>query len=192
MFPFLGEGIFTQDDEPWKHSRELLRRPFLKSHYQNLRGFLGPIDRIIAKLPRSGVVDLQPLFFQFTLATTTALLFGRPTDGLENDEQKVFARSFNHASLVSNLRMRLVDFYWAYQPRSYVQACREVKAYADDIVQRTLREQRESTSEKLPEDYGFIHDLYAEMQDTLLVRDQLVNVLLAGRDTTACLLSWVL
>lgn len=39
FFPFLGEGIFTQDAGPWKHSRELLRRPFLKTHYQDLEGF---------------------------------------------------------------------------------------------------------------------------------------------------------
>lgn len=38
----------------------------------------------------------------------------------------------------------------------------------------------------------FILDLYNELQDPALVRDQLVNVLIAGRDTTASLLSWTL
>ena len=34
----------------------------------------------------------------------------------------------------------------------------------------------------------FIVGLYKELGDTALVRDQLVTVLAAGRDTTACLL----
>lgn len=73
MFPFIGEGIFTQDGGAWKLSRELLRRPFLKTHYQDLQGFREPIKDCLAKISaRDSVVDLQPLFFQFTLATTTA------------------------------------------------------------------------------------------------------------------------
>ena len=192
MYPFVGEGIFTQDDESWKHSRELLRRPFLKAHYQNLKGFLEPINRIISNLSASGVVDLQPLFFQFTLATTTALIFGQPTDGLENDEQKTFASSFDHGSFVSALRSRLGDFYWAYRPQSYKNACRDVKVYADRIVRKTLNERDRNISKETTEDYGFIDDLYKEMKDPDLVRDQLINVLLAGRDTTACLLAWTL
>ena len=47
---------------------------------------------------------------------------------------------------------------------------------------------RKTTDEK----YAFIQDLYDEYKDPVLVRDQLVNVLIAGRDTTAALLSWTL
>ncbi|ELR09120.1 hypothetical protein GMDG_03700 [Pseudogymnoascus destructans 20631-21] len=40
------------------------------------------------------------------------------------------------------------------------------------------------------EKHAFILDLYKELQDSILVGDQLVHVLIAGRDTTACLMSW--
>lgn len=193
MFSFIGEGIFTQDGEPWRHSRELLRRPFLKTHYQDLKDFLRLIDRsILSQLPISGTVDLQPFFFQFTLATTTELLFGQLMNDLEIEEQKTFVNSFDHASFVTSLRSRLVDFYWLYQSRSYNRACRNVKKYADKIVQRALSQRIEEGSKHSSANYGFIDDLYLELQDPVLVRDQLVNVLLAGRDTTACLLSWTL
>ena len=192
MFPFCGEGIFTQEGEPWRHSRELLRRPFLKTHYRNLHGFLGPIIYIMSKLPVSEVVDLQPLFFQFTLTTTTALIFGEPTDGSRNEKDKRFASSVNHASFVSALRMRLMNFYWIYSTPSYDRSCRYIKQYADDLVQRALKMPTKASSEESAENCGFIHDLYAEMQNPELVRDQLVNILLAGRDTTACLLTWTL
>lgn len=42
------------------------------------------------------------------------------------------------------------------------------------------------------EKYPFIIDLWREMRDVDLVRDQLLHILVAGRDSTASLLSWTL
>ena len=46
--------------------------------------------------------------------------------------------------------------------------------------------------EKATAKYPFIFDLHTEYQDRSLIRDQLFNVLLAGRDTTACTMSWTI
>ena len=195
LFPFIGEGIFTQDGGPWKHSRELLRRPFLKAHYQDLRGFAEPLEELVASLSSSSagsVVDLQPLFFRFTLATTTALIFGQPLENFNDAEKYDFASSFDHASMISSLRTRLMDFHWLYHPSRYSIACSNVKAYADGFVERALREMTEKTTKRTSDSYNFAEDLCTEIDDPSLIRDQLVNVLLAGRDTTACLLSWTL
>lgn len=193
MFPFLGEGIFTQDGGPWKHSRELLRRPFLKTHYQDLKGFKEPVQTLLTKLSSSsGIIDLQPLFFQFTLATTTALIFGQPVESSENDQQDSFASSFDHASWITTLRSRLTDLYWIYKPSHFRAACRIVQEFADGFVTRALSASSEDKKGTVSDRYAFIDDLYAEYRDIRLVRDQLINVLLAGRDTTACLLSWTL
>lgn len=190
MLPFIGEGIFTQDGTAWKHSREMLRRPFLKSHYQDLHGFGEHTGNLIAELcSSSGVVDLQPLFFRFTLATTTALIFGQSAVGLD-EAQQTFAQEFDYASKITSLRARLQDFYWAYSPARYQAACRGIKEFANVFVRRALEEKNRTGPDS--DRYAFIQDLYDEMQDPALVRDQLVNVLLAGRDTTACLLSWTL
>lgn len=42
------------------------------------------------------------------------------------------------------------------------------------------------------EKYAFIIDLWREMRDFELVCDQLLHILVAGRDSTASLLSWTL
>ncbi|KAL8757102.1 MAG: hypothetical protein Q9199_002464 [Rusavskia elegans] len=128
---FLGEGIFTQDGAKWKHSREMLRRPFVKMHYQNLTGFAKHVEDLILNLKRwTGVVDLQPYCFRFTLATTTALIFGQPIKDYETDTHHKFASSFDYASLVSAVRIRLADFYWAYSPSGFNPSCTVVKEYA--------------------------------------------------------------
>lgn len=53
-----------------------------------------------------------------------------------------------------------------------------------------LAEPPRVTKESVSHQYAFINHLYAELKDLILVRDQLVNILAAGRDTTACLISW--
>ncbi|KAL8809078.1 MAG: hypothetical protein Q9200_003749 [Gallowayella weberi] len=182
MFPFIGEGIFTQDNEAWRHSRELLRRPFLKTHYQDLKGFQEPINNLLSKMSSSkGVLDLQPLFFQFTLATTTALIFGQPVESSEDEDQDSFARSFDHASWITTLRSRLTDFYWLYNPAHYRAACKTIRGFADGFVNRALSAKDATDKEESRNDrYAFIEDLYASLKDESLVRDQLINILLAA------------
>ena len=146
----------------------------------------------LSSLSAGTVVDLQPLFFRFTLTTTTALIFGQPLKSFDDPEEHNFASSFDYASMISSLRARLVDLHWLYHPSRYRAACSNVKAYADGFVDRALRERIKSTPKKTSDSYTFAEDLCTEIEDPLLIRDQLVNVLLAGRDTTACLLSWTL
>lgn len=193
LFPFIGEGIFTQDGPPWKHSREMLRRPFLKTRYQNLQSFDEPLKNLLSSISGSqGTVDLQPLFFQFTLATTISLIFGQQPETFKREEQDTFARCFDYASLISSYRVRLQYLYWAYSPSKYRDSCSTVKAFASIYVNRALRDKEKKSEGEDADRYAFIQDLYDELKDPKLVRDQLVNVLLAGRDTTACLLSWTL
>ena len=192
---FIGEGIFTQDGPKWKHSRDLLRRPFTRIGYQDLRGFSEHVDDLLSRLSASShqkaIVDLQPMFFRLTLATTTALIFGQPVKSLEGEAHDTFSSSFDYASLTTALRLRLSELYWVYTPSRYRTACENVKRYALDFVNQALAH-RNDDSGSAQGKYMFVEDLYEELHDPELVRDQLAHVLLAGRDTTACLLSWTL
>lgn len=189
----LGEGIFTQDGRPWKHSRELLRRQFVRINFKDLSTFDRHVDDLVAGLSSSdGIVDLQPAFFRFTLATTTALIFGESVSGLGSKDHEEFASSFDYASMISAIRLRLADLEWAYKPKPYRKACDTVKGYASHFVNEALKAQSYSDGSPRTESQALIQDLYAELQNPELVRDQLVHVLIAGRDTTACLMSWTL
>ncbi|KAJ5752808.1 Cytochrome P450 E-class CYP52 [Penicillium odoratum] len=191
LMPLLGEGIFTQDGMPWKHSRELLRRQFARIHRQDCKVFDAHVEDLISRLRATGgVIDLQPHFFRFTLATTTALLFGESVSALPGEETDSFENAFDYASSVSALRLRLADLQWIWKPTKFRVACAVVKQYATRFVQLALDEMVKNGEETASRKYPFIIELYKNLQDDLLVRDQLVNVLIAGRDTTACLMSW--
>ncbi|KUJ13716.1 cytochrome P450 [Mollisia scopiformis] len=191
LYPMIGEGIFTQDGHQWKHSRELLRRQFVRIQYQDVKVFETPINSLLAALSsQTGVIDLQPEFFRFTLATTTSLIFGEPFAGLTPKDHEVFEENFDYCALIGAMRLRLANFCWLYNPSKFKQACAEVKKYATYYVNHALKDQEENGEEEAADRHPFILDLYKELRDPILVRDQLMNVLIAGRDTTACLMSW--
>ena len=193
LFPMIGEGIFTQDGPAWKHSRELLRRQFVRIQYQDVTVFDGPVNELLAGLFASkGVVDLQPFFFRFTLATTTSLIFGEPFAGLDRSDHETFEENFDYCSLISAMRLRLANWCWLYHPWKFRKACGMVKRYASYYVNHALKDQDENGEEASAKRHPFILDLYKELRDPRLVRDQLMNVLIAGRDTTACLMTWSL
>lgn len=198
LFPLLGEGIFTQDGSAWRHSRELLRRQFVRLRAGGSVA-LGPhVDTLLQSVSRGaegsaeGVVDLQPHFFEYTLGTTTDLLFGEPHTSLPREDRDALRDNFDYASLISAIRLRLADLAWLYSPRRFRDACKGVRDWASFFANKALDYMEERGEEAAAEKYPFIVDLWRDLRDRKLVRDQLLHVLIAGRDTTACLLSWML
>lgn len=62
--------------------------------YQDTKIFEGPVNNLLSKLQTcSGIVDLQPAFFQFTLATMVSLIFGEPFPGLSQVDHDNFAEA---------------------------------------------------------------------------------------------------
>ncbi|KAF2113015.1 n-alkane-inducible cytochrome P450 [Lophiotrema nucula] len=191
--PLLGNGIFTQEGAAWKHSRELLRKQFVRTQYQKLEHFSEHVDNLIANLPQDGVVDLQALFFNLTLDTATALLFGKSVyslrAGIDQDAQnKIFAESFNIAQEGLAKRFRLAPWHFFYSPSNFRQACANVHRFVEEYIDSRKAQKNEET--ELENSFSFFDQLAQGSASNTDLRDQLLNVLLAGRDTTACCLSW--
>lgn len=143
----------------------------------------------------NGPLDLQPLFFCLTLDVTTAVFFGESVNslakqgsGMENE----FGRAFNDAQHQLARRGRLGDLYWLIGGRSFQRDCKIVHRFVDSIVANGLARNKADSVRRSNVGFVFLDALIAETRDPVVIRDQLVNILLAGRDTTACLLSWTL
>ncbi|RYP87830.1 hypothetical protein DL769_000422 [Monosporascus sp. CRB-8-3] len=171
-FPMFGDGIFTQDGEPWRHSRDILRPQLFHRQYENLEVFEEPLNDLLTALPeKGGIVDLQPLFFRYTLDVTTAFLFGdsiRSLKSSDNATENVFARAFDLAQGYVAKRFRLLDLYWLIGGKEFRDACKMVHRYV------------------------FLKSVAKSCPDREALRGQIINILAAGRDTTACMLSWTL
>lgn len=187
--PLLGDGIFTQQAQPWKHSREILKPLFSMNRASNFDLIHQHVEDLLDCLEPNSVVDLQPLFFRLTLDTTTVLLFGTSINSLRNapEDESEFAKAFNLAQDRLCQRGRLGDFYWVLGGKDFRNACKTCHSFIDNIVQEEL-----SREDKDDSRYSVLKALIQETRDPQVLRDQLLNVLLAGRDTTACCLSWCL
>ncbi len=193
-FPMFGDGIFTQEGEAWKHSREVIRPQLMHKQYENLKVFKAAVDDLIDIVQNSsGIVDLQPLFFRMTLDVTTAFLFGESVKSLRAPEsagEHTFANAFNTAQAYVIKRYRLLDLYWLIGGSTFRKACNDVHRFADQIIDRNLS--RDSRTEEDEGKYVFLDAIAKSTSDRTAMRGQIINILAAGRDTTACLLSWTL
>ena len=196
-FPMFGDGIFTQEGEAWRRSRLMLRPQLVHRQYEDLKLFDEPMDDLMDNLPESGgVVDLQPLFFRFTLDVTTAFLFGESIRSLKSEPgspEQHFAAAFDLAQSYVIQRFRLLDLYWLIGGREFREACRQVNAFADKVIDQNLRGDALSNDDgKETGRYVFLRTVAKSFPDRSALRGQIINILAAGRDTTACLLSWTL
>ena len=151
---------------------------------------VSPLSNALAE--SQGIVHLQPFFFRFTLATTPSLIFGDGVSGLKQGDHDAFASALDYASGVSAIRLRLADFSWLWQPMRFSKACQTMRSYASNIVGAALRDPATCRNHAEAKSESLILALYQELHDPALVPDELVNVLMARRDTTAWLLSWKL
>lgn len=136
--------------------------------------------------------DLKPFLFEYTLNTTTKLLFGEPHSSLSKEERDVVRENFDYAALGMGIRVRLADAAWLYNPAKFRKACKGIRDWASFFANKALTYKDEVGKEKAFEKYSFIIGIWDEMQDEELVRDQLLHILVAGRDSTADLLCWTL
>lgn len=197
--PLLGHGIFTTDGALWEHSRALVRPNFTRSQVADLCTFETHIQHLIAKLPKDGsTVDIQKLFFQLTMDSATEFLFGESVDSLnspEGSEQHAFAAAFDFAQGQLSHRSRLGRLVGLFHNSDFNKACKTVHAFVDKLVVRAIERVKALDAEKTIDGkdqagrYVFLNELARATQDPIQLRDELLNIFLAGRDTTASLLS---
>ena len=194
---FLGEGIFSTDGAAWQHSRSLLRPCFVRSQVGDVELLEQHFQQLLQHIPREGsMVDLQPLFFKLTLDTSTHLLFGESTNCLdlngENEQSLQFAKAFDRCQNVSDKNLFVIIFEevlpkFLKQGSQFNKDVKTLHSFVDAIISRNLLNSKQSA--ELNGKYVFLHELISQTTDIVKIRSELLNVLLAGRDTTAGFLS---
>ncbi|KAJ5984237.1 hypothetical protein N7481_006336 [Penicillium waksmanii] len=194
FFPLLGDGIFTQEGEPWRHSRKILQPQFGKQQYNDLEVFQVHINNLLDRISeKDDRVDLQSLFFRLTLDTTTEYLFGRSINSLaekQGSKGSGFAEDFDIAQNYVVQRFRLLDLYWIIGGKNFRNACDSVHRFIDGFIDSRYEKADEILEQE--KRYSLFDTIAESSTDRKTLRAQLLNVLLAGRDTTACLLTWTL
>ncbi|CAG88381.2 DEHA2E18612p [Debaryomyces hansenii CBS767] len=202
--PLLGDGIFTLDGAGWKHSRAMLRPQFSREQVAHVRA-LEPHLQTLAKHiinSKGERFDIQPLFFRLTIDSATEFLFGESVENLHDesvgltrdpvdfDGKSGFADAFNtsQAWLASRAVSKNLSLF--VDGKEFRNSNAKVHKFADYYVRKALEASPEDLEKASRDGYIFLYELVKQTRDPVILRDQLLNILLAGRDTTAGLLSF--
>jgi fatty acid omega-hydroxylase len=191
--PFLGYGIFAVNGDLWQFQRKKAihmfkpRRlaqmePIFEAHLEILRRQL---DQAVTD---GSPVNLQDLYMRFTMDSIGEIAFGMDLNTLEKPEQE-FCRAFDWLQEETDRRglnpLRKYLTFWKY---------RQALETVDRFVYGLIEKKRESKSEQQDD---FLSNMMAMTDDDgnplsdRFLRDIVLNFMIAGRDTTAILLTWM-
>ena len=212
MIATLGDGIFVQDGKQWEHSRAMLRPNFVRDQISDLELEERHVQNLLKVMPIrtdgwTAETTIQTLFFRLTIDSACEFLFGESVDSqlaeatnasveksweLKKDE-RAFSQNFDSAQMHMAQRFRLADMYWLHNPKDYKDNNKVVNNFIKHYVDLALSDKyAEKKAEEGHQDkYVFLEALAQQTRDPDELRAQLLNILLAGRDTTASLLSWL-
>ncbi|KAJ5129374.1 uncharacterized protein N7515_005413 [Penicillium bovifimosum] len=194
---FLGDSIFATDGELWSRSRQLIRPMFVRDRIVDTEIFEKHVQKLIAHLsgsksPSGGkVVDVSSLFFRYTLDAVTDYLLGQGTDSLENP-QTSFAEAFRYVQRRQAELFRFGVFASVMSRTEFRKNLKIMEQFLQPFIDTVLKLSAADLDEKLSKRETFLDALARFTRDPRILRDQLVAVLLAGRDTTAGTLSFCL
>ncbi|KAK5743488.1 hypothetical protein LTR17_002663 [Elasticomyces elasticus] len=192
---FLGLSIFTTDGERWHQSRTLLRPQFIKDRVSDLHTFekhTQVLIRLLAGSHDGATVRADDLLYRFTLDAATDFLLGKSVNSLENGQTE-FAQAFADVQNTQSYIARLGPVRGLIPKKKFHAGLKVINRFVGAYIDRALQLPQEELEKitKSDEGYTFLHALASYTRDREVLRDQLVAVLLAGRDTTAVTLSWL-
>jgi len=190
-----GTGIFNSRGELWKTQRKAAR-PFFKTSTlgnhisaisEHTRNFVDAIEDAILESDEEEVsLDLQELFYLLTLKIICDIGFG--VRGGDSGKFLAFNNSFNEAQRTVEWNIR--NPIWEYRPDpEFDQNLKKLNDFVKYIVD--LRNNDPLGSSEDPN----LLDLFLKTHSGLhgsTIRDTILNFIIAGRDTTATLLTWTL
>ncbi|KAM1054492.1 hypothetical protein ACFX2I_001834 [Malus domestica] len=201
----LGDGIFAVDGEKWLHQRKVagneLTTKVLKDFSSTVfKTNAVKLARIISEAATCNkVVEIQELFMKATLDAIVKILLGIELDTMygTNEEGIRFAHAFDVANAMTIYRY--VDFSWKIRRflnigseallRKSVQL---IDQFIYNLIKRKIETDTSSEDELLALKKGDIISrlLKSPDADPKYLRDLILCLIAAGRDTTASTLTW--
>ncbi|GER42964.1 cytochrome P450 family protein [Striga asiatica] len=197
IFDILGNGIFNSDHGPWKEQRSLARtllarpafRHFLaKTNFNKLEEEMIPVLEKFSRESRE--VDLQDVFQRFTFDTTCVMVAGHDPGCLTSDFPDLpFAQALDHAEVSVFMRHVVPEWVWRLQRRVGVGGERkltEARRVLDSVINKFIvKKRKEMMGSDLLTCYMGLKS------DREFLRDTVLNLMIAGRDTTSSALTWL-
>ncbi|KAJ7465949.1 cytochrome P450 monooxygenase pc-1 [Mycena latifolia] len=218
MESVLGNGVFNSDGEIWSFHRSMTRPYFTRDRVQHFEIFDRNSEKVVNHIKsrmRAGyAVDFQDLMGRFTMDVATEFLFGSCMDSLSStlpypsnafavpgvqnspraDEANRFTAAFSEAMQQIAFRER-VGWIWPLYEVFVDQTAKPMKVvakYLDPIIHDALEKKKQIPQIRGSQDdenITLLDDLIETTSDPKLLKDEILNILLAGRETTMSVLT---
>lgn len=211
-----GDGVFAVDGPKWMHQRKTASTLFSlrilrESMTESVHKYTTILNKILRQSSASQTpMDLMKLMNRFTIDTFAEIGFGLDLGSMEAPQDHPFAAAFDSAQRILIYRFVRPEWFWKTQRWLNVgmegELKRNISVIHDtvvDIIAKAL-ENRRSSAYTFDDSKKDIVSLFLNSTnydgsgsnggefDPKLLRDIVVNFLIAGRDTTAQTLVWFL
>jgi len=187
----LGNGIFMVSGENW-HAQRTMARPIFNVEtrkemfkvYDKCGSVL--IDILNEHHLKNEPLEIQQLFKRFTLDTFGEIGFGITINSLSRPIP--FSSVFDW--ILIEIRSQVTNPFWKFFRYS---EWKKNLRFLDDFVYKIIQDRREEGFEGKSDFLSSLLQMEKSGEAVItdqLIRDQLMNFFLAGRDTTAMLISW--
>ncbi|CAO3607772.1 unnamed protein product [Cunninghamella blakesleeana] len=202
----LGHGIFNANGEIWKYQRKTASHIFnvknFRDHFTQV--FLDHIHYIQENMldvasKNGSTVDFHDIMFRFTLDSFVKLSFGVDLHALSTKGKVPFASSFDEVQQNTFLRFvnptyRITEkFTELFMPwkTSIKQHLKIIDDFAYGVIQQRRKEINSGEDfNDLLSKFMVAKNENGELLNDTELRDVVLNMVIAGRDTTAQALSW--
>ncbi|KAL4246486.1 cytochrome P450 family protein [Abortiporus biennis] len=214
----LGNGVFNVDGDIWRFHRNMSRPFFTKDKIAHFDIFERHADQLMScietRMRENVPIDWQELVYRFTLDSATEFLFGTDANSLADPlsyppsitgtngneylpiEQNAFSRSFTKAILATVLRVRF-SALWPLREITHDKVkveMNDIDRYIEPIIKNALARHADKKAGNHQADYGdtLLDELVSATDDIQIIKEEVFNILLAGRDTTASALTFAI
>lgn len=156
-------------------------------------------------------VELQGIFQKLTMDSSTEFLLGASAGALDEALSKEIdhntatatslAEAFDTAQELLGIRIPMGGLSWLLWSKKFNHACNVVHSHVQKYVKLAIARhekfQKDSAREQYSKEtsesgkYVFLEAIAEATQEPRVLQDQVISALLAGRDTTSALLSWI-
>jgi len=197
FYEVFGNGIFSSNGENWKHQRATARPMFTKaSLVEMLFPFIRNGRKVIQVLEKfqEESLEMQDLFQRYTLDSIGEIGFGHDVGALDallrGDKTKVrFAQAFDYTQRIVEESGRN-PYLEMFAPRQYNVDLAYLNQFVLDIIEKRFKDQDFYDKSDLLARFMQLKDADGEQLPKSYLRDVVLNFFIAGRDTTASLLTW--
>jgi len=186
----LGEGIFFTDGIVWEvqrlHSNPMFKR---ENIIEMMPIFIRKSNEVISHLKTLDLtkpVDIQDIFMRYTLESFGEIGFGLSFDLISKNSS--FPKLFDTAQYLMIQQIRSV-FNRLFKSNQYQKAIDDIDKVVYDIIDQKRKTDYQNKEDILSK-FMSLRDVENKPYSDKWIRDIIINFMIAGRDTTATLLTW--